>query len=234
MTLFSQVLQLDIPELFPLAEFEQFWTSAREILPNPSETRKEFNGASNLIAWRFRGCVEYHQAHLESWLRVGVAASFEEQYARERSLFGMFVCGVSTVESVCYACYALASGVPTLMLPFDERSRRIATPKRLYEQLEEKSSGSSLTAALRTILGSDQWTLWNGYRNTMAHRSSVPRIIFGALGGTLPPAKLLEYAETWSTDALSGDEETFSNMITWLAEATKQLLNGGIALARGA
>ena len=68
----------------------------------------------------------------------------------------------------------------------------------------------------------------------MAHRSSVPRIIFGALGGTLPPAKLLEYAETWSTDALSGDEETFSQMITWLAEATKQLLNGGIALARGA
>ena len=28
--------------------------------------------------------------------------------------------------------------------------------------------------------------------------------------------------------------KTFSNMITWLAEATKQLLNGGIALARGA
>ena len=140
-TLFSQVLQRHIR--LPSAEFEEFWTSAREILPNPSETRKEFNGASNLIAWRFRGCVEYHQAYLESWLRVGVAASFEEQYARERSLFGMFVCGVSTVESVCYACYALASGVPTLMLPFDERSRRIATPKRLYEQLEEKSSGSS-------------------------------------------------------------------------------------------
>ena len=198
MTLFSQVLQLDIPELFPLAEFEEFWTSAREILPNPSETRKEFNGASNLIAWRFRGCVEYHQAYLESWLRVGVAASFEEQYARERSLLACLFAGFPRRrEQFATRAMLLHLEFLTLMLPFDERSRRIATPKRLYEQLEEKSSGSSLTAALRTILGSDQWTLWNGYRNTMAHRSSVPRIIFGALGGTLPPAKLLEYAETW-------------------------------------
>ena len=46
---FSKVLQLKVPDPFPLAEFEEFWNSAREVIPYPSETRREFNGASNLI-----------------------------------------------------------------------------------------------------------------------------------------------------------------------------------------
>ncbi len=58
---FSTVLQLDVPALFPLTEFEGFWDAARKIIPKPSDERREFNGAAALIAYRFRSCIEYQQ-----------------------------------------------------------------------------------------------------------------------------------------------------------------------------
>jgi len=231
---FSDVLQLDMPDLFPLAEFESFWNSARQVLPHPTEERSEFNGASNLIGWRFRNCIEYHEDFLRSWSEFGVGASFEQQYTRERALFGMFLSGVSAIESICYACFAIGAELDGLRFPFDERSRKGVTPTGLRKHLEKARPSASLTTSLVQVLDSQEWELWNDYRNTMAHRSSVPRIIYAIGGpGTLPPAKILEYARTWSTDALSGDENTLFMLVSWLAEAAKTLLKAGEDLARG-
>jgi hypothetical protein len=226
---FSSVVQLELPTVFPLSAFEEFWNAARAVIPQSSSERREFNAATSLIAFRFRGCIEYKDEFIRSWQVAGVAASFEEQYVRERALFGMFVDGVSTIESLCYANYAL--GAVKLSLPFDEGSRKNATPNLLLKAVKEKEPTSRLTTALGDVLGSEDWRLWRDYRNTMAHRSPIPRIIYASTG-TLPPANMLEYAETWSTAALSGNEQALADRIQWVAFATRRILEGGIHLAR--
>ena len=47
---------LDMPDAFPCEAFTRYREAARRVLETPygSDAQKEFGGASNLIAWRFR------------------------------------------------------------------------------------------------------------------------------------------------------------------------------------
>src|SRR5688572_13472322 len=102
---------LELPAEFPLASFEAFYDAARERLPKASEVRREFNGASNLIAWRFRACIESQDAFFASWADTGPQANHEVLYQREKYLFAMFSSGVSALEATSYGCHALASAI---------------------------------------------------------------------------------------------------------------------------
>jgi hypothetical protein len=230
---FSEVLKLDLPDLFPLQEFEQYHFAAREVLPRPSDYRTEFGRASNVTAWRFRACVEHKTTLCASWAAEG-PHSFEALYFQERNLFEMFACGVSTIESVCYACYALLSFVEP-SLPFDEPARRAWTsPGKVVSLLGRTRPQSALTAALQEVIASREWRVWRRYRNAMSHRGSVPRIIRGLVGGSPPPPLIFQFAPTSSTDALEGNEEVLTHHLLWLAASTRKLFVAGAALARGA
>jgi hypothetical protein len=96
---FVSSLQLEMPEAFPADTYGQFVDSGRALLLNPKgDAWSEFAGASNLIGWRFRATHEDLTAYLHSWDQTGSHCGFEELYARERWLFGMFSCGVSCIE----------------------------------------------------------------------------------------------------------------------------------------
>ena len=73
--------------------------------------------------------------------------------------------------------------------------------------------------------------MWKDLRNTMAHRSYLPRIIHGAIGTDLPPDKVLDFAATWSTNALNGDEATFDELLHWLSGSLAKLFNAGAMLS---
>lgn len=231
--MFSEVLQLHLPTEFPLAEFEAFVRSARETIPSGSDARREFNGASNLIGWRFRACVEYRLAYLSSWKLTGASASFDKIYSRERDMYGMFASGVSAIESITYACYSVASDPAVLALPFGEKVRRHRSgPKHLAEALDGRSCGSRLLSALNAMLSSDEWRIWTSYRNTMTHRSNIHRIVYASVGSSPPPSKILQFAGSWSHDPLDGDESAFEALGQWLATTATELLVGGEELAR--
>lgn len=229
---FSVVLQLYMPSLFPLKAFEDFVNKGHTVMVSSSEAQREFNGALNLIGWRFRACMEDKEGYMASWRLYGADASFDAIYLRERLLFGIFVSGISYIEATVYACYALASDTNVFSLIFDEKTRRSKSdPRDLKKKLEATNQPIALVSVLQNIVASDQWTLWKDFRNTMTHRSNLPRIIHAAMGGPLPTANPLEFAATWSNKALSGDETTFNEMLSWLAGSLEQLLNGGIQLA---
>lgn len=231
---YCDILKLDLPNLFPVQPFEEFIAIVRNVTERESDARREFNGASNLIGWRFRACIESKEEYFLSWKQFGVGVSFEEIYRREKLLFETFVSGLSCIESATYACYALASDHNILNLPFDERVRRYrSSPKHFLDKLRAVTPVPSLVEILDTIISSDEWDLWTGYRNTMTHRSNIPRIIYGSGGAPLPPANALEFAATWSSRALSGNEEIFNSIIFWLAKELENLLRGGISLAHG-
>jgi hypothetical protein len=221
---FSSPHQLELPDEFPLAEFVRFYEVARSRLVHSSEPRREFNGACNLIGWRFRACVEYASEILTSWQVIGVEASFEVQFKRERSLYGMFSCGVASLETTAYACHALLSVLTPPALDFDERARKRSSSKWLRDQLVSELPHARLTEVLRSRLDSEEWDLWVDFRNSMTHRSDIPRTIYASAGAPLPPARLLAFAERWSHNALAGDEAEFRALITWLAEAMRDVM----------
>lgn len=231
--MFSNVLQLEMPQSFPLAEYEAFVNAVRRVTNAYSDARKEFNGASNLIGWRFRACCESKYAYLDSWQKIGANAPFEELYSREKAFFGMFVCGVSAIESACYACYALASDFSVLNLPFGENIRRNNTsPWNLLERLRKVQPGHELTKTMESGLVSAEWEVYRSYRNTMTHRSNIPRITYGAVGSMPPPEKIMQFADTWSTKGMHAGEEEFDRLFEWLALFLKDILRGGVALAQ--
>lgn len=228
---FSDVLQLYIPSLFPLKPFEEFVKSGRVVTADCSEARHEFNGASNLIGWRFRACVEDKEGYMASWRQYGADVSFEAMYLRERLLFGTFVSGVSCIEAAVYGCYALASDPNVFGLPFDENTRRYKSgPNHLLDRLKSIDQSLELISVLQHLVTSDQWKLWKDFRNTMTHRANLPRKVYGAIGGPAPPENPLEFAATWSSKALSGDEATFDELLRWLSDSLEQLFQGGTKL----
>ena len=228
---FSPPHQLDLPEPFPQESFARFYAAARAQLPYPSQSRNEFNGAGNLIGWRFRACLEYRDSYMTSWNRIGPRVDFDDHYTRERDIFGMFSCGVAALEATCYACHALASVVPP-NLPFDERARRASSAARLLRLLEREMPNAVLATVLSRRLESATWNIWVSYRNTMTHRANIPAIIYGVGdGGQLPPALPLDFPERWSHPALRGDEADLDKLIAWLADAMRDIMDAGTALA---
>ncbi len=229
---FSNVLQLYIPSLFPLEAFEEFVNTVRTVTASDSEARREFNGASNLIGWRFRACVEDKEGYMASWRLYDSDVSFDAIYHRERLLFGIFVSGVSCIEAAVYACYALAIDPNVFNLPFGEKARIYnSKPKSLLKQLKSINQSLVLVSVLQKLIDSKNWKLWKDFRNTMIHRSNLPRNIYGAIGGPLPPTNPFEFVKTWSSEAWSGNEDRFDELIFWLADSLKEILKGGVKLA---
>jgi hypothetical protein len=231
---FNDLLKLDLPDAFPAHEYSDFMAAARAVLlPNKTEAWKEFAGASNLIGWRFRSSFEDMRTYIASWQKYGANVSFEEIYLRERALFGMFSSGVSCVESVCYASYALASHPSVLGLVFGEPEQRRCNPSQLRNALGSHSRAKALVSDLTALTNSNEWNLWVDLRNRMTHRSNLPRIIYAAVGSTPPPAKALQFAATSSTPAFEADESHLEALFLWLSKSLGQLLTGGRHLASG-
>lgn len=231
---FNDLLKLDLPDAFPANDYSDFMAAARSVLlPNKTEAWKEFAGASNLIGWRFRSSFEDMRAYIASWQKYGADVSFEEIYLRERALFGMFSSGVSCVESVCYASYALASHPSVLGLVFGESEQRRCKPSRLQNALGSHPRGQALVSALTALNNSNEWRLWDDLRNRMIHRSNLPQIIYGAVGSTPLPEKALQFAATSSTPAFEADESHLEALFLWLSKSLSQLLAGGRHLANG-
>ncbi len=230
---FSNVLQLNMPSLFPLKTFEEFVHISRNTFETGSEARHEFGRASNIIGWRFRACVEDKENYMESWKLYGSNDSFEERYFRERFLFGIFVSGLSCIEATVYSCYALASDPNVFGLPFNEKIRQYSSGLgQLKEKLKAIDSSITLVSALEDLITSDEWSLWKEFRNAMTHRGNIPRMHYAGTNDSPTPEKPLEFAATWSTRALSGDDTFFNEQLHWLSNSLNNLFYGGIKLAQ--
>lgn len=231
---FSEEVQLELPDSFPDVAFTDFMAAARSmLLPEKGRPWNELAGASNLIAWRYRASSEDLDAYRSSWDLLGGACSFEELYLRERALFGMFVSGISCIDSSCYAIYALASSPKVFTLPFGLKEQRRSSPKTLYVAIKPFAQATLMAQTLDDLIKSEDWKLWNDLRNRMTHRSNLPRIIRGAGGSLPPPAKAVQFAETSSTPAIEADVTRLDALFSWLGTSLESLLEGGRSLVHG-
>jgi len=234
MTVASEHLHIKVPATFPIEQFDSFMGAAKStLLPNKGDPWREFGGASNLIAWRYRACIEYFERYIHLWMNPPSAEPFEVIYERERVWFGAFVSGVSCIESTSYALYALSSHPKVLSVKFGVKEQRQCSPKTLVEVLRPHNRAETLVVTLDQMLSSSEWSHWSELRNRMAHRSNLPRIIYGGTGSSPPASKPVQFAGTSSTRETIGDEAWIASQCQWLSGCLKELLVSGARLASG-
>jgi hypothetical protein len=83
-------------------------------------------------------------------------------------------------------------------------------------------SAPQLVTALSVLVSSPEWETWKSFRDRMAHRSNLPRNLYG--GTSLPPSKPLDFASTSSTSAYSGELEDFEGLLVWLAAQLSEVM----------
>lgn len=233
--MFVDSLKLEMPNLFPAIQYQSFMQASRDVLLEPKhEAWTEFAGASNLIAWRFRASHEYLRSYLDSWNKTGAHASFEQIYERERDLFGMFMCGCSTIEATCYAIYALASHKALGGVSFDSPVQRRVRPATLERVLRAFPAASNLVSVLDALNRASDWATWVEFRNRMAHRSNLPRMIRASVGSAPPPMHAVQLAATSSSRSTEVSEAGLSSLFEWLVQTLARLLHGGAEFARSA
>lgn len=227
-------MPIDMPDLFPGKQFDRFMDSSKVILlPDKGQPWQEFVGASNLIAWRFRACIDYFGEYRSSKQQFAGGTGFDRLYNQERYWFGAFVAGVSCVDSVTYAIYALASHSAVLDLNFGVKEQRGCSPKNLAQALGPGGRAAPAVTAINKMLASDDWTLWRDLRNRMMHRSNLPRVIRGSIGSAPPKTPPIEYGATSSTQHVEGDESWIDMRCQWLSQHIAALLESGTHLAQG-
>jgi hypothetical protein len=218
-----------MPDDFPVDELTKFMAVARRVLlePDMSAAWKEFAGASNLIGWRFRGSSDYWLEYKQSLVASSDSGGHEEQFRRERALFGMFSAGVSCIESTTYALAALASHPRVLSLSFGPGEQRACSPRKLADWLAPYAAARQLTVVLNGLLVSTEWSLWVDLRNRMTHRSNLPRMIFASAGAPAPVVAPINFAQTSSTRRVEAEISDFDALHKWLARSLGSLLAEG-------
>jgi hypothetical protein len=123
---------LPLPSDFPVAEFiaaELEMRARAGTSPiTPAPTWAEFGAAWMAVAYRFLDVTYFDQAFRDSMAKFGAAPEPPERYRQERHLFGIFVSGLSAIESFCYGLCALAweadSRLVSLATPGQKKGER--------------------------------------------------------------------------------------------------------------
>ncbi|MGQ3116013.1 MAG: hypothetical protein ACT6UH_20535 [Hydrogenophaga sp.] len=232
---FCAELCIELPDNFPVAEFVAFMAEARRVLlpgGSKSEAWKEFAGASNLIAWRYRASFDAWREHRISIQAHGGGRNHEDVYQQERALFLAFAAGVSSIESAAYALAAAASHATVCGIAFTSKEQRACSPSRLLTWLSPYAKAAALVAALHALVNASEWAIWVNLRNRMTHRSNLPRRHFASVGAPAPQVNPLNYAPTSSTPEVDADLDDWDALHQWLAHQLRALLVSGTELLR--
>ncbi|MDP1771453.1 MAG: hypothetical protein Q8L15_04155 [Methylobacter sp.] len=232
---FSKTHQLYLPSNFPFTEMDAFKAAAdRLLMPETSiiEEWQEYAGAINLIGWRFRNCHEDMERWIGSLNMHGENGDFEEEYLRDRALFGFFTAGLSCIESTCYALSALAYHLALLDLPSKMDKKWYLYPKDLEKRLLERPKTVALKTKLHELTGSNEFERLKQLRDRVTHRSNLPRNQTLSISNNAHQV----FAKTNSTKLYGEETELTINelflkdMLAWLAESVRALLVEGTRL----
>jgi hypothetical protein len=176
------------------------------------EPRKLFAGGWNAVRYRYLACAEHDQDFTCS---IQQERTHLERYHQERDLFGFFVTGLSTIESLCFALHAIGSIVKPNEFPIGtEQDLKEITPASTARRFAKSFQGDPLTTALKQLTKSQDFIEWSRLRNILAHRATPGRAIY--VGG--PQDGRIEWAD------ISLDHEATSSRRTWLSGVVLGLL----------
>jgi hypothetical protein len=217
---FCSAFQIELPNSFPLAAWEAFYTVGRQATDGQPEPQGEFLRAMGCTAYRFKTCGEAIDSMIANWKACGHAISLDGHYTMQRDLFSFFSCALSAVESLFYASYVVATQKQPVALDWNDvkARRRKSDPGKITATLGAAyPCAHPLICEINNLTNLQEWRDWNDYRNTMVHRSLSSRLIEATVGGPCPPNEMIKYASSWSNPELRADESQMEAKLSWLA-----------------
>lgn len=178
---------------------------------------KQFAGAWNAVAYRYKACAEHDIAFTESFNRSSASPSQPERYIQERELFGFFCTGFSAMEACCYALFSIASlhNPSNFRLSTDEHFR-VTTVGRIARAFNNYFPGKAFTTILLKIYLSKEFNDWKEARNILTHRAQPGRTAY--VGGEK------DEQTVWQLCDISIDQRTTSSRMHWLRQTINDLV----------
>jgi len=209
---------LIMPKVFPVEPYESIH---KRIVKKKDDYRKSWNqyaGAWNAVGYRFLSCNNNDKAFTESIQRAGNAPPPSERYIQESNLFGFFVSGLSTIESLLYGLYAIASIIKVEKFPIATfKDLKSITHENTKNKFEKEFTNLSITDFLKSLIDDKNYKEWKDIRNILAHRTSPGRHFFG--GGNHSGNAL------WINGVHHINDKTTSKRFKWFVGVIINLLN---------
>ena len=198
------------PPDFAVAEYEAIHQRVSAKSKPNMGAWEQYTGAWNGLAHRFRTCAESDEAFTASIRQAGDAPPPSERYIQERELFSFFVAGLSSVESLCFALFAIGAMLRPNDFPMGTpKELRAISPESTARTFGSLYPGDAFTSALQQLTRSQEFRDWKEIRNILAHRAAPGRIIFAGITSN-------QQAAQWKV-GISLDLNTTSSRRQWLS-----------------
>jgi hypothetical protein len=219
---------IEMPDDFPTSAYNSVRDRLRGYSDrNPDATAwVEYGAGWNAVARRFKTMAEAderftHQIIREQARKAAGKGSLtdNEMQLQEECLYTFFLNGYSTIESFCYAVFALGSLLRPAKFPVSTPDQLQAiTPTLSQQKYASEFPGSSLSAVLTSLIPRDAdlaYENWGKIRNILAHRVAPRRTIHLHLHEAPGADTTIDRPTEWGEIAL--DERTTKDRRAWLA-----------------
>lgn len=163
-----------MPDGFPIGPFEAVHARVHSASVRNEKAAREYYGAENGVAYRFRACCEYSDDYVAS----GTANSLpEDRHYQEKALFGFFVSGFSVIESFCYGAFMVGALIDPLTFPIktDKALKDINPNSTATAFSKSKLSGEPISSLFAALFKHVSYEEWATIRNLLAHRQTPGR-----------------------------------------------------------
>ena len=173
-----------MPSEFPIEHYETIHKRIKKFVYKCPKSWKQYSGAWNAVAYRFKACAKHNIIFTDSVIRAGNTPKASERYIQEKELFNFFVTGLSVIESLLYGLYSIVSIVKPDCFPITKQGHlRGINPKKTSENLNCAFPEEEISKKIKMLVESKDFIEWSDIRNILAHRASPGREIH--VGGEL-------------------------------------------------
>ena len=197
---------LDIPPEYPIENHVAYVENAKVVIASNREAWVEFLRGIKATAYRFIAFKELTEEMNLKWEALELFPSHRDIFEQERDLLYLFVNGISAIESAYYSLYILATQANPKVLQFSDLENRKygSDPSRIRKNLAQALGTVAVLTSIKSIERSENWKVWNKYRNMMFHSVAAPRVHRLSVSPNPPKPDILDYGSTWCTPDLMG------------------------------
>jgi len=201
-----------MPKDFPLDAFNSVHTQIKRARLRSKKKKREFSRAWNAVAYRYKAMTEHDSNFRNQLQRFGTSPPPVQRYRQENELFGFFICGQSTLESIAYASFSLGSALNPSHFPMntqrDLRKINLLSTSRIFKS--SSYSSDAISGEFDQLKRSRAWAKWSKIRNILIHRQQPSRS-FGSEN------------DTWHGNFLIDDKLTREYRV-WVSQVTQGLV----------
>jgi hypothetical protein len=213
---------INMPDDFPTDAYNGVHDRLREYRNrNPdSATWLEYAAGWNAVASRFKTMADADEQFTQQIITQRarqVSLSHHEMQLQEEHLYRFFMNGHSTIESFCYAMFALGALLYPTKFPMSTyKQLQVISPALLQQKYASEFPCRRISVVLTALVSCDaDYKNWRKIRNILAHRVVPRRTIHVHLHEGSRPDTMVNRPTEWGEIEL--DEETTQGRRLWLA-----------------